>query len=468
VDTFNVNYFYELTENIEIRVVGGAPETWHLVCPQRPLKGEPFEALVRAVDSWGNPAEEFRGKVRLLKSISTSEEAGHIPRGAELKAADGGVCRVPDIRLNGPGPYRLRVEDPMGLAALGPPILPRQGDELALFWGDMHGQTRSTVGTGTVEEYFRFSRDRAGVDFAAWQGNDFRVRKEDWEEVKRETRVFNEPGRFVTILGYEWSGTRSGGGDYNIYFSGDDAEIHRSSHARIDDLSYVDTDRFPISELWKTFRGRKDVLSVAHIGGRACNLDYYDPEFVHLIEAHSHHGTFEWLIEEALERGFKVGITGGSDDHTGRQGLVYPNRRTNNVVTFDVMGGLLGLYAKELTREAVWDAMQARRTYGTNGARIFLKVACGDAWMGEEISSAGPPTIEVEAHGTAPLLDVELKRGLKTVYRFPVNHPPAQKKGSRRIRVPWSGVTQKSGRDKKVNWRGGISLDQGSIVTFTP
>jgi hypothetical protein len=34
--------------------------------------------------------------------------------------------------------------------------------------------------------------------------------------------------------------------------------------------------------------------------------------------------------------------------------------------------------------------------------------------------------------------------------------------------VQWSGVSAKSGRNKKVNWRGGISLSQGSIVTFTP
>lgn len=472
VDTFNRNYFYELAENPELRVTGGAPETWHLVYPQRPLRGEPFDVLVRPVDSWGNPAEEYRGKVRLLKSVSKNEEGDHIPEEVELGPEDRGVRRVPGVRLTGEGLYRLRVEDAAGLSALGPPIRPREArEELALFWGDIHGQTRSTVGTGTVEEYFRFARDRAGVDFAAWQGNDFRVRKEDWEEVKRECLAFNEPGRFVTLLGYEWSGTRSGGGDYNIYFSGDDARIHRSSHAGVADLSDADTDRFPISKLWETFRGREDVMSVAHVGGRACNLDFYDPEFVHLIEAHSHHGTFEWLIEEAIERGFKVGITGGSDDHTGRQGLVYPNRRTNNVVTFDVKGGLLGLYAPELTREAVWEAMRARRTYGTNGERIFLKTACAGAWMGEEISVSGPPTLEVEVHGTAPLLDVELKRGIETIYRFPANRPRRGQGGQgavRRIRVQWSGVTAKSGRDKKVNWRGGISLDRGSIVSFTP
>ena len=470
VDTFNRNHFYELAENPEVRVVGGAPETWHLVCPQRPLRGEAFDILVRAVDSWGNPAEEFIGKVRLLNSLGKGGEADHIPGEVELRPEDRGARRVAGVRLSGEGPYRLRVEDPSGLTALGPPILPRgSGEDLPLFWGDIHGQTRSTVGTGSVEEYFRFARDRAGVDFAAWQGNDFRVRREDWEEVKRECRAFNEPGRFVTLLGYEWSGTRSGGGDYNIYFSGDEAPIHRSSHAGVEDLSDVDTDRFPISELWRTFRGRGDVMSVAHVGGRACNLDFFDPEFVHLIEAHSHHGTFEWLIEEALERGLKVGITGGSDDHTGRQGLVYPNRRTNNVVTFDVKGGLMGLYAEELTRGAVWEAMRARRTYGTNGERILLKTSCAGRWMGAEMETAGAPTIEVEVHGTAALLDVELKRGSETIHRFPVNSPAAEGSGNlRRIRVQWGGVSSKSGRDKKVNWRGGISLDRGSIVTYTP
>ncbi|MDE0331363.1 MAG: DUF3604 domain-containing protein, partial [Nitrospinae bacterium] len=158
---------------------------------------------------------------------------------------------------------------------------------------------------------------------------------------------------------------------------------------------------------------------------------------------------------------------GGSDDHTGRQGLVYPNRRSNNVVTFDVKGGLMGLYARELTREAVWEAMRARRTYATNGERIYLKTACGEALMGEEVGVEGPPSIQVEVHGTAPLLDVELKRGAKTIHRHPVNAPEAVGR-ARRIRVQWSGVTQKSGRDKKVEWRGGIALDRGAMLSHTP
>jgi hypothetical protein len=26
-----------------------------------------------------------------------------------------------------------------------------------------------------------------------------------WQEIQRETRRFHEPGRFVTLLGYEWT-----------------------------------------------------------------------------------------------------------------------------------------------------------------------------------------------------------------------------------------------------------------------
>ena len=61
--------------------------------------------------------------------------------------------------------------------------------------------------------------------------------------------------------------------------------------------------------------------------------------------------------------------------------------------------------------------MRARRTYATNGERIFLKTACGEALMGDEVEAQGPPTIKVEVYGTAPLLDVELKRGGETIHR---------------------------------------------------
>ena len=236
----------------------------------------------------------------------------------------------------------------------------------------------------------------------------------------------------------------------------------------MDDLADVATDRYPISALWETFRGRSDVMSVAHVGGRACNLDFFDPEFVRLAEVHSHHGTFEWFAEEVLARGFEVGFIGGSDDHTGRQGLVYPNRRSNNVVTFDVKGGLMGVYARDLTREAVWEAMGARRTYATNGERIYLKTSCGERWMGESFGGGG----RTHYRSGSPRHRPASGRGAQARGRdHPPPHPLNVPRGggrARRIRVEWSGVSQKSGRDKRILWRGGIALDKGAILSHVP
>jgi hypothetical protein len=458
-DTFNTNYFYEAAGCPEIEVLPGEADAIHLVYPQTPEPGQPFDVAVRMVDFWGNPVRIYNGKITLDGGPAWKG----LPDIVTLDPADQGIKIFPGVSVHGAGPLRLTASDDRGLKCVGPALVPRQETEPALFWGDAHGQTRSTVGTGTVEEYYSFARNKALVDIASWQGNDLRVRKEDWEEVLRETKRFNEPGRFVTLLGYEWSGLRSGGGDHNIYYSGDEDQIHRSSHASIEDYSDQDTDRFPITKLWDTFRGRKDVMAAAHVGGRCCNLDFFDPEFVRLIEVHSHHGTFEWLIEEAFDKGLRVGFTAASDDHTGRLGLVYPNRAGKTVATFDVKGGLMGLLAPELNREAVFCAMHNRRTYGTSGERILLSVKCGDRLMGEEFIVPDPPKIDIAVYGTAPLIDVEVMRGKEIIYSYPINRQSEGKKTLRRIRVQWSGVSQKSGRSKQVFWKGSIFVKNGSI-----
>ena len=87
VDTFNRKHFYELESDPDIRVTGGAPETWHLACPQTPERGEAFSAIVRGVDSWGNPAEEFTGEVSVNKSLRGWREGDEAPGRVEFSPA---------------------------------------------------------------------------------------------------------------------------------------------------------------------------------------------------------------------------------------------------------------------------------------------------------------------------------------------------------------------------------------------
>ena len=72
---------------------------------------------------------------------------------------------------------------------------------------EIHGTTRYPLGKcfdicGN-KEYFSFVRDFAALDFSGWQGNDFQVTKELWEHVKKYTKEYHEPGKFITFLGYK-------------------------------------------------------------------------------------------------------------------------------------------------------------------------------------------------------------------------------------------------------------------------
>jgi hypothetical protein len=449
VDPFGAGLFEELEHSPSIRIIGGPVSSIDLAAPSWAVAGTPVFVVVRALDSFGNRSDGYRGEVTV-----TAE--GRVQEVYAFKEKDLGAHRF-TLTLTEHGLQRLAVSDGCFTAESNPVEVMNRPPRYRLFWGDMHGQTKQTVGTGTLDEYFSFLRDVAHLNFGGWQGNDFQVTDELWREVKEKTRKYHEPGRFVTFLGYEWSGLTPAGGDHNIYFLGDEEEIHRSDHWQIPDKSGAPTDRYPINELWKEFKGRRDVMAVAHVGGRHANLDYWDPERVPLIEVHSHHGTFEWLLEEALDRGLKVGFIAASDDHTCRPGLTLPSGG------FTTRGGYTGVYAKELTRDALWEALWARRTYATTGERIILNVRVDGHMMGEECTASGAPEISVKVHGTRPLHAVEVMRGRDTIYRHPFAEP---KGGDRLIKVEWMGARVRS-RPKRVNWDGGLYIDKGRIKSHT-
>ncbi len=74
----------------------------------------------------------------------------------------------------------------------------------------------------------------------------------------------------------------------------------------------------------------------AHVGGRYADMQMHNEELEVAVEIHSAWGTFEWLLDDALKRGYRVGICANSDDHKGRPGASYPG------------AGLFGCYeAKE-------------------------------------------------------------------------------------------------------------------------
>lgn len=462
VDPFGTGKFSQVKKSPSISIVGGPANTLQISAPSQVWPGKPFSIFLRALDSWGNPSSFYRGTLELQGTPDVVD----LPKKCTFTSRDKGVKKFDGVNFFKKGVYYIKAKDTRGKDAVSNPIVchPKQPD-LKIYWGDLHGQTRSTLGTGTVEEYFQFARDVSGLDFCSWQGNDFQVTKEDWGEVKRQVRSFHIPGRFITFLGYEWSGLTPAGGDHNIYFLNDDEKIYRSSHALIEDTQDIQTDRYPVSKLWETFQGKKDVIAVPHVGGRYANFDFYNPEFIPLIEVYSQGGCFEWFAEEAIKRGLKVGFIAGSDDHTGRLGLTYPLCKTSHCkCTFGVKGGYAAVYANKLTRRSLWDAFLKRHCYATTGERIVLSfIADGDKMMGDEYHTEKPPRFSLEVIGTDSLMEVEIKRELATIYRYP--SPSQLKKEKNLLKIQWSGVRVKT-RSKHTLWDGGLVVKKGKILSF--
>jgi len=451
VDCAGSGNFYDVNKQPIIEITGGYAHTLEGVIPSLIKIGQPFDLFVRAMDNWGNISSEYSGIIE----VTIDDEK-------RIVSLEKGIGTLKGVMLNKEGVYTFKLRDIQKkiYGETNPIRCFNKVFENKLYFGDMHGQTKETVGTGTPELYFSFAKDYSKMDFCAWQGNDFQVTDETWAHINRVVKEYNQPDKYITFLGYEWSGTTPVGGDHNIYFLNDNQKIHRSYHWQIDMDKSDGSDRSPISKLWEEFKNRDDVMAVPHVGGRYGNLDFYNSDFIHNVEIHSHHGTFQWLLEDALKRNLKVGVVAASDDHTCRPGLSYPTRVTSRggFVSFDVIGGYTGIYAKKLTRKTLWDALKNRHCYGTTGKRIILDVKCGTHIMGDEFSVNKPPVIDVFVAGSDLISEIEIKRNLETIYRY--SDSLTLKKNT--IKIQWSGVRVRS-RGKKTNWDGSLSVKNGSI-----
>ena len=450
-------WVYTVVPSPGIPIISGPPDRLVVLEASETTPGAEAWVGIKAEDVWGNPSTGYAGEVH----INAGGLSG-LPAVYQFQPADRGVRRFEGVKASRTGIYRVRVEDRQNkLTAEGNPLrcVNAQGPYQP-FWGDLHGQSEETVGTNPVSSYFRFAREAALVDFAGHQGNDFQITEDVWMEIRKQANTQYDPGRFVAFVGYEWSGNTPLGGDHNIYYPGDDGPLHRSSHVLIPDKSDVDTDCTYIEELYAALK-EQDVLLVPHVGGRYANLNWHDPALERVIEVYSEWGEFEWFLREALEKGYRVGFIAGSDDHKGRPGAAYPGSGS-----FGVYGGLTCIYARELTREALWEALKARRCYGTTGQRILLDVTADGHPMGVAYRTTKPrssdfigPEISVKVFGTAPIERVDIFRGLERIYTFPETIERAEDK----IRVAWSGQRIRA-RNRLVRWDGSIEVDRGRIL----
>ena len=478
VDPFATYTYTEVPDCPTIKVAAGPAEVWRAQIPTLRKTNESFRLLVKAEDRWGNPTPEEH---KVFQCSSNLKIEG-LPESIALNSQSKGVAVIEGLVPIEKGDAFITLKDKTGLVIKTNPMRVVEKATLGHYWGDLHGQSEETIGTNSVEDYFSFARDTAGLDFASHQANDFQITKEFWTKLQETTKRFLKEGSFVTFPGYEWSGNTGLGGDHNVFYYEEGETIHRSSHALIADLSDLNTDCNHIEDLFEVLKNKK-ALIFAHVGGRYADLPFHSPRLQRSIEIHSAWGTFEWLLQEAFQKGYRLGIVCNSDEHKGRPGTSYPGASL-----FGSYGGLTCLLAESLTRSSIWNALMKRHHYGTTGARIYLDVCVSfskpalpfqeephlgqapaekitEAIMGDIIKTTEREvTLKIELIGSAPIEKIEIRNGVELLETF---RPYRESDLGHRIRVIWSGASFR-GRGRAVNWDGKAQVKGNDILSATP
>ncbi len=286
----------------------------------------------------------------------------------------------------------------------------------------MHSHTgASKDGIGDGE--YRFARDvtrldfygstEHGIDDGYAEGEPFgdSISPAEWERNIANVKAFYEPGRFVTLLGYECSLPM---GHHNVFFRGLDGvpwPAHRVRSVerlwdRIDDGEAI-TIPHHLGIQWGSNNqeidgpGLQPVRTARFFGG-GLRLDWtraHNQALRPALEIYSAHGQSEFFdrddalayeqvrytagrssdgphyARDAWAAGHPMGVVAASDDHQSHPGLPHL--------------GLTAVFAPELSREAVFDALRNRASYGTTGQRVLLEFTAAGLSMGEEGEAEG-------------------------------------------------------------------------------
>ncbi len=426
-----------------VEVVGAAAHRGVLVAPSDVMRGESFELAFRVEDEWGNPA---KSPARPAIEGASIEPLPDLP----------GVLRW-TARIDGEGIVRLAAKG--ALPAISNPVrIHAAAPARRIHWGDIHAQCLIGCGARTIDAFFRHARDFARLDFASHQANCFLVSGPEWRETEEVTARHDEPGRFAALLGLEWSADTAKGGDRNLYFPGDTSPITRCSHEYVDDKSDLSSDLPQAEDLHAKYRGTNTLIGL-HVGGRTTDLRRHDPSLERLIEVHSTHATSEWFIFEALDRGYRMGVTAGSDGVDGRPGTSHPGHQAVR----NVRGGLVAAPLTALSREGLWEALMARNCYATNGERIRLEFTADGKPMGSEYDAPIPPALSIAIEGTGPLESVDIFRGSKPIHS--VSLRPTAAPLSDRVRIAWKGATAPGNFSRaRMRWDGSATLSAGAFA----
>ncbi|MHA1699562.1 MAG: DUF3604 domain-containing protein, partial [Promethearchaeota archaeon] len=426
--------------------------------PSTVIPGETFEFQVQAWDDWERLSASYTGKIEFfLESYNittleemTGQDAWILPSEYRFTGTSFDQGLIPPYKIsavdgldhgkhsfqasiNEEGIHYIHVIDDQGHHSASNPIIVHDNARYErLFWGDIHGHSGLCDGSGYLNDMWGFARNVALLDFAAitthddwtdYYGTGGFLASSAWELAKKTANLWHDPGRFVTLVAWEWTSQLKGYGHMCVYFRGDDGPMFSSSYPEYESQDKLWTALYD----WKQqVEDGNDVITIPHhtaFGSSHMWFDwsYYDPEFVPLVEVYSAHGSSERIhdnrsiaageatihghhVQDALAMGYKLGLMASSDTHDGRLGHPILHTDANNRFQYPYtmiglqgggfrfaeteVGGLVGIFARELNRECIFDALKNRACFGTTHVcRPYIKFSINGLETGKNHST---------------------------------------------------------------------------------
>ena len=284
------------------------------------------------------------------------------------------------------------------------------------FWGDLHMHSRQSLCAGDSDldpfDTYVYTRDYEKIDFMALTDHGAHMNHADWFNTMKLASLLNAPGYFIAFLAQEWSSARAyhpdGVGHRNLIYPVADAPRWFHPHFGM----------MP-EELYEHLanQGTPAILLPHQIAdgdsGAWTDWSHSDSEWEPLAEIFQLRGSYEYLgapwmsaaalgnpgsfYQDILSRGRQVGVI-ASSDHGGGHGKV-------------------AVFAESLGRQPIFEAMKARRTYGTSNARMSLDFRVNGELMGGETRDSGNQRkIVLRVQSIQPLREVVVFKNQRKLF----------------------------------------------------
>jgi hypothetical protein len=272
--------------------------------------------------------------------------------------------------------------------------------------GDMHRHTDlSWDGNrdGTLFDAYRYALDAAAMDYIGVADHQAGETTYTWWVMQKAVRLFTVPGRFAPLYGYERSLSYPNG-HRNIMFARPGVPV----------FAIPEAERRGQEGAAKLFAHLRAAggISMPHTSATGAGTDFRDADaqvepLVEIYQGYRHSYEHQGaprsnekmerpagFIWNAWAKGLKLGVQSSSD---------HVSTHTSYAA----------LYVTEVTREAVLEAIRARRSYA----------ATDNILLDFRVEGAVAPRISAHIHGTGPLRKVEVIRNNQYIHSHASSGP---------------------------------------------